>query len=129
MISNALEALYATLPEIACKGLCARSCGPILSTRAEAERAGASFRTADVRADLGPVVLWATDRKLRCHKLRNGRCTVYAQRPAICRLWGIAEGMPCLWGCVPERMLSRDEAIAFLDAVARLTSSAATQPV
>ena len=31
----------------------------------------------------------------------HGRCTVYAARPMICRLWGVAQGMACPWGCQP----------------------------
>lgn len=119
MSDAVLEEVYATLPGIACKGLCARSCGPVMSTPAEAKRAGAAV--THLRDD---VVLWNTpDRKLRCQKLRNGRCTIYEVRPAICRLWGLVEGKPCLWGCEPERMLTDAEAAAFLDAV-RIASRA-----
>lgn len=29
------------------------------------------------------------------------RCTVYAVRPMICRLWGVTTDMACPWGCQP----------------------------
>ena len=31
----------------------------------------------------------------------NKRCTVYAVRPMICRLWGVTTDMACPWGCQP----------------------------
>ena len=52
-----------------------------------------------------------------CSFLRDGRCTVYAVRPMICRLWGIDETMPCPYGCVPEGgHISELQAIQFLRA-------------
>lgn len=42
------------------------------------------------------------------------RCAVYELRPMICRLWGLADGMQCPWGCKPERVLGRIEAYALL---------------
>ena len=42
---------------------------------------------------------------LACPLLRHGRCTVYAQRPLVCRLWGVTESMECPHGCRPVRYL------------------------
>lgn len=44
----------------------------------------------------------------------NERCSVYGSRPLLCRLYGVADGLTCFWGCEPERLLSRDEARAFM---------------
>lgn len=92
-----LDRLYASLPTIACKGLCADSCGPIAMTPAEfgriAERTGSE-----------PVATTMT-----CPLLANERCTVYDIRPTICRLWGVVESMPCPHGCVPSRWLGHIE--------------------
>jgi hypothetical protein len=30
-----------------------------------------------------------------------GTCGAYALRPAVCRLWGVVEAMPCPFGCRP----------------------------
>jgi hypothetical protein len=49
-----------------------------------------------------------------CPLLRQGRCTVYAVRPLICRLWGVVESMPCPWGCRPERFLTVEEGEALM---------------
>lgn len=48
----------------------------------------------------------------RCALLRrDGACSVYVDRPLICRLWGVVETMPCPFGCRPERWLSEQEAL------------------
>ena len=44
-----------------------------------------------------------------CPALREGRCTVYDARPAICRLWGATISMPCPHGCTPDNALSKQE--------------------
>ncbi len=44
-----------------------------------------------------------------CPALRAGRCSVYADRPTICRLWGATTSMPCPHGCTPPNALSRQE--------------------
>lgn len=102
-----LDELYASLPAIECKGLCARSCGPVMCEPSEALRAGGKYKLLTLNGRT--VAAYEVDRKLRCNLLRNGRCTAYDNRPTICRLWGIVETMPCLWGCQPERMLTDAE--------------------
>lgn len=46
-----------------------------------------------------------------------GRCRAYGARPAICRLYGVTEGLPCEYGCVPERVMTDAEAREVLAAV------------
>ena len=89
----ALEVLYAQVPRLACKGLCHASCGPIGMSAAEEARIGP--------VDVKPGTL-------ECEKLVLGRCSIYAQRPMICRLWGVTEEMPCPHGCIPERVLTHE---------------------
>ena len=101
----ALDRLYSELPRLDCKGLCADSCGPIVMSRVEWDR-------------IGQVLGHKPQAKgIDCPMLAAGRCTVYDVRPAICRLWGIAEEMPCPFGCKPERTLSKPDAFAWLDRV------------
>jgi hypothetical protein len=39
---------------------------------------------------------------LTCSALDGvGRCSVYEERPLLCRLWGAVEKMTCQFGCVP----------------------------
>ena len=97
-----LSELYALLPALECKGLCAESCGSIACSEAELEALGGKL---------------GTDAQGYCSMLSEGRCTVYERRPMICRLWGIDETMPCPFGCVPEGgHISESEAMLYLRA-------------
>ena len=107
-VNAALDALYAELPGLECRGLCQQSCGPISMSRME-------WRRILDRRDVDATQARKLRADLTCPLLApNGRCRVYATRPMICRLWGVAEDMPCLWGCRPERYLSREEGHEFL---------------
>jgi len=98
-----LETIYAKLPNIQCRGLCRDQCSVIpaseLEFRAMAERgfdlreAGRSFMAG------GPS---------RCAALSPlGTCRAYDVRPLICRLYGVAEGLECSYGCQPDWLLTR----------------------
>lgn len=88
-----LRLLYAKLPKLDCKGLCAECCGPIAATPHERRRIE---RRAGKKLEAPPPT--AT-----CSMLSAvGRCTVYGDRPFICRLWGVVASMKCPHGCVPE---------------------------
>ncbi len=84
-----LDRMYGELPTIDCQGKCAESCGPIWMTRVEWQRITKKKRY-EPRAS-----------SLTCPLLVADRCSVYALRPTLCRLWGVVEGMPCPWGCKP----------------------------
>lgn len=108
------DLIYAGVPGINCKGLCHASCGPIAASDREIDHfektTGKSFPDA-------LKVLSSTE--MRCPHLNVlNRCNVYQNRPLICRLWGIAEEMPCIFGCAPERVLSRKEAYFLMDQTA-----------
>lgn len=107
-----LQAVYDRIPKLDCKGLCQQSCGPISYEEVEGARCGYPA----VRAD-GPD-------PFRCDKLSvMGLCSVYENRPAICRLWGIVRDMRCPHGCVPERWLTREQGFEILAAVRELSGS------
>jgi hypothetical protein len=109
-----LDALYAELPRLDCRGLCAESCGPIVTTRVEWQRICRA-------AGYEPKALVGVD-GLTCPLLKDNRCTVYEVRPLICRLWGLVETMPCLWGCKPERYLTHEEGLEFLTRAAEINA-------
>jgi Fe-S-cluster containining protein len=44
-----------------------------------------------------------------CPALKDGRCSVYEQRPTICRLWGATESMRCPHGCTPANALTQTQ--------------------
>jgi Fe-S-cluster containining protein len=83
-----LQAAYDRIPAMRnCKGLCHTSCGPIVMTPYEAAKID---HPNDMASD-------------PCPKLSPmGLCTVYEDRPLVCRLWGAIEAMPCVYGCMPE---------------------------
>ena len=97
-----LDELYAELPKIDCRGLCAESCGPVPMGRVEWQRVCRAGGEREGRPDLV------------CPYLENERCSVYEVRPLLCQLWGVVETMPCLWGCKPDRYLTREEGSEFV---------------
>lgn len=104
-----IDKLYSLIPSIKCQGKCQESCGPILMSRMEwkriIKRVGHEPKSEKL---LDPCPMLNQE---------SGQCTVYAIRPAICRLWGVVEKMRCPWGCVPERYLQDPEAHMILDKV------------
>lgn len=116
---TALRELWATLPGIDCRGQCWDSCGPIRMTGPEhalTERAG--FPIPDGVYE-GNAALCPALTILK-------RCAVYDDRPSICRLWGISEGMPCTYGCQPDggRLLTDRETWAVLAEAFRIAGDA-----
>ena len=96
-----LQALYAELPAIACRGLCHGACGPVMASRLEVDRLGAAV--AFHARTLSCVFLGA-----------DLRCTEYDRRPMICRVYGMSRGLECAHGCVPSRWLSDAEGREFV---------------
>lgn len=100
----AFNALCALVPEMVCKGLCQQACtSPIDIIPTEAAILG----------DVGTLILSANPKNhgLQPKKVTlgacvaldgNGRCTVYKDRPFMCRIWGAVSFMACAHGCVPE---------------------------
>jgi Fe-S-cluster containining protein len=102
----ALDALYAELPSIQCRGKCAEACGSIVTTDLEARRAHQA-------AHRKPKTIPLADDHQRCVYLSDtGRCTVYAVRPFVCRLYGLVKLLSCPWGCVPDRWVTTRDALA-----------------
>lgn len=93
-----LDDLYAQVPAISCKGLCHTSCGPLVIGESERQRIQ-ERHGVDI-----PDLQWT------CPALNAfGRCSVYEDRPMICRLWGVDQAMPCVYGCLPDRILPTAE--------------------
>lgn len=104
-----LDALYAEMPEIKCKGLCAESCGPIHMSRREHQRI--RERGVTIMNQAEALNQYLTTGEYECAALKDERCTVYEVRPLICRMWGLVDidSMRCPWGCVPEYWLTTEE--------------------
>ena len=105
---KALHALYDELPGLDCKGLCQASCGKVGEAVAplEADLIGAHMQAMGMEAPEDDPASKA------CPLLTaHGTCSVHAERPLICRLWGVVadELMVCPWGCKPKRYMSNEE--------------------
>jgi hypothetical protein len=110
-----LEAIYARIPDINCKGLCQDACGPITGGHRELvrmRRAGVTLLPV-----LDQVEALATT-GYSCPALVDGQCSTYAVRPSVCRIWGAAEDLRCPHGCAPAdgQLLTADEAHALIAA-------------
>jgi Fe-S-cluster containining protein len=112
-----LEAIYKKIPTIDCKGLCHGGCTIIVASKIERKRARARLHTdvfkdpKDVKKIISNI---DTGNIPDCKALKDKKCTIYNMRPAICRFYGVVEGMTCYFGCKPERLLTDREAGAIL---------------
>ncbi len=100
-----LQLLYLRVPQVSCRGLCTKACGPIDGFPAERsyfERStGKPF----------PEALKVLKSGSPCPHLDPlGRCDSYAFRPLVCRLYGAVEAMRCPYGCHPTVFLTESQA-------------------
>lgn len=117
-----LDAIYAELPTIECRGLCAIACGTMFLTDLEVRRLQAATHVKPrtvlkMLADGAPHTARERD---RCIYLKNDRCSVYAIRPLICRAWGLVRLLSCMHGCLPARWLKDLEFARLAQKVERL---------
>ena len=99
-----IDALLSALPTFQCKEGCADCCGPVHLSRLEYMRCiKASGRTAkDVKQQMQKNLKQGI---YTCPLLdaETNKCSVYAVRPAICRLFGVVEGeLLCPHGYAPD---------------------------
>lgn len=96
-VQSRLDAIYDSIPDVNCKGLCARlACASLPMTPLEQLRIAArhGINLPLVKAPTGPDDL--------CRALTPKHlCSIYADRPLACRLYGAARGLPCPFGCEP----------------------------
>lgn len=93
-----VKAFLDSQPTVACRGLCHRSCTVIGMTPTEfVQLTRVSGKEPKVTPDM------------KCNYLVDERCTVYENRPMVCRQFGTTERLPCPYGCQPSRMMSEAE--------------------
>lgn len=116
-VNERLQAIYAKIPGSRCVEGCNECCGPIYVSKTEL-------------ANLGGPIKKYLDKEFKtapegCHYLVDGQCSVYENRPFICRIFGVApetEGLlKCNKGSIPERVLSRQEFDMLWSAYRRLS--------
>ncbi len=118
-VQDRLDAVYAKVPNPGCKGLCHDACGSVAMTSLEhlriVARHGVNLPLVAAPAVNGDPVTALGLRGDRCRALTGDhQCSIYPDRPLICRLYGAADPLPCPYGCVPEkgRMSHRDARLA-----------------
>jgi Fe-S-cluster containining protein len=118
-VSAQLDGMYEQVPDAGCRGLCVDACGPIDMGPGERHRLVAlGMKIPRRHAAIKQMI---DEGGYTCPALVDGRCSVYASRPMICRVWGVAEDLRCPYGCEPAngRVLRRGEALALLDAATK----------
>lgn len=114
----AVDAEYARIPKVECRGKCQQSCIPIGHLMTAFERDRIVARTGTVPNTVTAAVLTAGE---SCNLLtKDGRCSVYDIRPTVCRLYGVDARMPCFAGCPGANALERDAGRVHTDAVRKL---------
>lgn len=91
-----IDTLRARIPAFACVSGCHDCCGPVTASSTEMARLPRRSRAARD----------AALEALSCPHLGAQGCTVYDQRPLICRLFGTTPSLPCPRGAKPERMIA-----------------------
>ena len=113
---TAFDHLYSQIPSIDCKGLCHDSCGMVPMTEFEWKRMVARHGKVP-----GVRKVDESDGRPWCPFLTpDNRCQHHDIRPVLCRAWGVTEGMPCVHGCLPAKMLTDDEAKQLLAVADRI---------
>jgi len=94
---SSLKKLYSKIPSFECIEGCTDCCGPVPLTKLEAKR-------LNVDSNLTPTKLGSCD----CVYASEKGCTVYENRPYMCRLFGATEDLKCPHGKKPTKLLSSD---------------------
>lgn len=86
-----------SIPSFSCIPGCHDCCGPVTASSEEMHDLPL---VGDTRRE-------ASLAELRCPHLGTKGCTVYAERPVICRLFGTTSRLACPHGRRPEQMVDK----------------------
>jgi hypothetical protein len=85
---RSLEEIYASIPDVGCTGACFECCSFI----GLFDREQARFKEKGIRL---PQIHEAP-----CYHLDwKGQCSIYDDRPLVCRLYGVIPDLKCPFGC------------------------------
>jgi len=99
--------LYSKIPGFECVPGCSECCGPVPCHEWETNRLGIEDAESVMAAAL--KALTVKDVK-KCPLLEGGKCSVYENRPLMCRLFGTVEDLKCPYGKAPEKLLTKSQA-------------------
>jgi hypothetical protein len=88
------------IPKFECINGCNACCGPVPINEEEARRLNLSC---------SGITQTVSQHNLTCTYSKNGKCTVYQNRPFICRIFGVTKSLKCPNNGKPERILSSRE--------------------
>lgn len=116
-----LHAVYAQIPKLPCTGKCKVHCTLIPMTKIETRiirkvRRDAEFMNLPMPGHYAMVANEGVDGPV-CKMLVAGQCSIYDDRPFVCRLYGVTEDLPCTHGCTPERVLTRKEVLGLMEQI------------
>lgn len=101
------------IPEFDCVDGCHECCGVVPFNAAEKSKAEAKMTLLSWQKfdDSSWVATAALQHPFSCPFLGNKGCTIYDDRPMICRLFGSVDDprMKCPKGCGPEQFITETE--------------------
>ena len=92
-LEEAHKRLYKRLPDMICKEGCTDCCGPVPFSKWEADNAKAPY---------------VESYGLNCIHIFDGKCSIYENRPFMCRLYGTTENLKCPHGCQPSYQITEE---------------------
>lgn len=118
-MTDTLDAIYAEIPAVSgCRRGCSDCCGPVPLGHIEADRVRHIIRPVARHTALpGSQHIGSTPRNTcgGCAYATNNGCSIYHERPFVCRLYAAVDGEPnlkCPHGAKADRPLSRAQAAA-----------------
>lgn len=113
-MTDALRRLYDKIPTFKCRTGCGDCCGLVPWSPEEFAKVAARL-PADATAQpfVDGTVIPMRDGSTKCPFFDHG-CTVYEDRPFMCRLFGTARDarLTCRHGCQPGHMLTKAKALS-----------------
>ena len=102
-----LRKLYAKIPTFKCIEGCTKCCGVVPWSAPEFNKLGdKGGQHPIIQVHEGTVTPMRSDGCMDCPFYSDQGCTVYEDRPFMCRLYGTVENLPCVMGQKPAKMLS-----------------------
>lgn len=93
-----IKEIYSKIEPLECQGLCYNTCGIIPVSKLEIKHIEQKTRKPIPKTG-----------GLDCPYLKNQKCSIYEDRPAICRLFGVTRKLHCEHGCRPQRWMTDEE--------------------
>jgi len=106
-----IRRLYDEIPGFECVPGCSECCGPVPAHEWETNRLGIEDAESVTAAAL--KCLTGVEVK-KCPLLEGGKCSVYENRPLMCRLFGTVEDLKCPYGKAPEKLLTKSQAAGIM---------------